>query len=222
MIGAAADRLDAHGARAGVQVGEAASGDSWREDVEQRLAQTVAGGAGFPCHRDPGIVERPMSSCNDAHHSIIARRMTVAAKGRGIQLSHAQDGVSRSVAFSESRYAFHAFVPAPARNGDSGRLHCWREQRARGVGLWLLLLFARRRRARTGTRAGSRVERPGAAQHSAAAYGRPDVLCHAASHRARRRSRTCSAAWLTCRPARRSIGFELLDRRHRPRLCARR
>ena len=43
--GTAAERFDADGAGAGEHVEEAATGDASREDIEERLAEAVAGGA---------------------------------------------------------------------------------------------------------------------------------------------------------------------------------
>ena len=73
--GAAADRLDADRAGAGVEVDEAGPGDARREDVEEGLAQAVAGGARAAAARGDERA-RAIGAGDDAHPTIMTRDKT--------------------------------------------------------------------------------------------------------------------------------------------------
>ncbi len=64
--GAAAEGLDADSSSAGVKVGESGAGKGWRENVEEGLAEAVAGGAGAGSTRGD---QRPraVKAGDDAH-----------------------------------------------------------------------------------------------------------------------------------------------------------
>jgi hypothetical protein len=47
VASASADGFDSDGAGAGVKIDEEGIGDGWAEDVEERFAEAVAGGADF-------------------------------------------------------------------------------------------------------------------------------------------------------------------------------
>ena len=69
--GAAAERLDADGSGAGVEIEETAVGDTRGEDVEEGLAEAVAGGAGGGALGGSELA-RTMDSGDDAHLLMVA------------------------------------------------------------------------------------------------------------------------------------------------------
>ncbi len=68
--GAAAEGLDSDGAGAGVKIGEAAAGNAGRDDVEEGLAEAVAGGAGEVAARG-GERTGAVGAGDDAHSTIM-------------------------------------------------------------------------------------------------------------------------------------------------------
>ncbi len=73
LHGSAAESLDADGSGAGVEVGEAAVGDAGREDVEEGLAQAVAGGPGSSSARGDQLAGA-VGSGDNAHPFIMNAR----------------------------------------------------------------------------------------------------------------------------------------------------
>jgi Zn-dependent protease/CBS domain-containing protein len=150
---AAAEGLDADGTGAGVEIGEAAVGDAGREDVEEGLAQAVAGRARVGATRGDELA-RAMGSGDDAHGSIIAggasnfgRAQNGRCRMRSMMATtNAYNGAMRGWSFPVGRYfgvevrihAFFLLLLAMAILG--GSLVGWNNGRV--LALWLMLLLA--------------------------------------------------------------------------------